>query len=228
MPEWLKASTTITPNLTLVDLLLRLAIALAAGWCISWVYRNTRPARDLTPSFPATIVLLAVLIAIVTPVVGDSAGRAFALVGALSIVRFRTVVRDTQDTAFVIFAVVIGMASGAGQPVVAAAGFVVVSLAAFLMRRRDVAVAGDDGMFDLSIRMALGQDLQTVLDTTLAPYVQAHRLVSLETSGKGTALDASYETRLKHTAAADEMVKALNRIEGVQSVGLKRRLDAET
>jgi len=51
----------------------------------------------------------------VTQVIGDNVARAFSLVGALSIVRFRTVVRDTQDTAYVIFAVVVGMAVGAND-----------------------------------------------------------------------------------------------------------------
>ena len=60
--------------------------------------------------------MLAIMIALVTQVVGNNAARAFSLVGALSIVRFRTVVRDIEDTAFVIFAVAIGMAAGASQP----------------------------------------------------------------------------------------------------------------
>ena len=61
-------------------------------------------------------MLLSILIAMVTQVIGDNVARAFSLVGALSIVRFRTVVRDTVDTAFVIFAVAVGMAVGAGHP----------------------------------------------------------------------------------------------------------------
>ena len=64
-------------------------------------------------------MLLSILIAMVTQVIGDNIARAFSLVGALSIVRFRTVVRDTQDTAFVIFAVAVGMAMGANNPWVA-------------------------------------------------------------------------------------------------------------
>ena len=64
-------------------------------------------------SFVVTLVLLTILIAMVTQVIGDNVARAFSLVGALSIVRFRTVVRDTQDTAYVIFAVAVGMAVGA-------------------------------------------------------------------------------------------------------------------
>ncbi len=65
-------------------------------------------------------MLLAVLIAMVTQVIGDNVALAFSLVGALAIVRFRTVVRDTQDTAFVMLSVVVGMAVGARAPWVAA------------------------------------------------------------------------------------------------------------
>src|SRR4051794_12126891 len=92
-----------------------LCAAFLGGLLVSAIYRGTRPRSRITPSFPPTLVLLAILIAMVTQVIGESLARAFGLVGALSIVRFRTVVRDTQDTAFVIFAVVVGMACGAGS-----------------------------------------------------------------------------------------------------------------
>ena len=100
----------------------------------------------------------------VTQVVGDNAARAFALVGALSIVRFRTVVRDTQDTAYVIFAVVVGMAVGAGNLWVAGIGIVVISAAAFAMKRRGPAGAAGNGdaPFTLRVRLGLGVDLQTL------------------------------------------------------------------
>jgi len=93
-------------------------------------FKRTQPADEIASSFPPTLVLLCVLIAMVTQVVGDNVARAFSLVGALSIVRFRTVVRDTEDTAYVIFAVVVGMAVGAGAPWVAVIGLAVVAVAA--------------------------------------------------------------------------------------------------
>ncbi len=80
-------------------------------------------------------MLLTVLIAMVMLVIGNSVARAFGLVGALSIVRFRTVVSDTRDTAFVIFAVVIGMALGAGSVVVVLAGIPVVGVLVILLDR---------------------------------------------------------------------------------------------
>ncbi len=95
---------------------LRLVTAMVLGGVVVFVYRRTRASNDTTPSFAVTLVLLTILIAVVTQVIGDNVARAFSLVGALSIVRFRTVVRDTQDTAYVIFAVAVGMAVGAGHP----------------------------------------------------------------------------------------------------------------
>ena len=112
-----------------------------AGGVVTLIYRFTRAADETAPSFTVTLVLLSILIAMVTQVIGDNVARAFSLVGALSIVRFRTVVRDTQDTAYVIFAVAVGMAVGAGHPGLAAGGLAVIGFAAFVMRKGVVAAS---------------------------------------------------------------------------------------
>ena len=111
----------------------RLVAALAMGALVAVIYKWARSSE--ASSFTATLVFLAILIAMVTQVIGDNIARAFSLVGALSIVRFRTVVRDTQDTAYVIFAVAVGMAVGAGHMVLALAGTAIVALAAAAMKR---------------------------------------------------------------------------------------------
>src|SRR6266705_2027586 len=94
--------------LSLLDLLGRLSVAFAFGCAAAGMhYVTSRPGgRRTDRSLLVTLVLLAVLIALVTIVVGTNVARAFSLVGALSIIRFRTVVEDTRDTAFVIYAVV--------------------------------------------------------------------------------------------------------------------------
>ena len=102
------------------------------GALVAVIYKWARSSE--ASSFTATLVFLAILIAMVTQVIGDNIARAFSLVGALSIVRFRTVVRDTQDTAYVIFAVAVGMAVGAGHMGLALAGTAIVALAAAAMK----------------------------------------------------------------------------------------------
>src|SRR3712207_7566184 len=100
-----------------------------------------RPPRSTL--FPYTTlfrsVLLAVLVALVTLVIGDSTARAFGLVGALSIVRFRTVVEDTRDTAFVIYAVAVGMAAGLGYYVAPLLATPLVVVGALAFRPRESA-----------------------------------------------------------------------------------------
>jgi hypothetical protein len=112
-------------------IVLRLAGALVLGAMVAVIYRWTRGDVAASESFTVTLVLLAILIAMVTQVIGDNVARAFSLVGALSIVRFRTVVRDTQDTAYVIFAVAVGMAMGASNATVGLVGLGTVGLAAY-------------------------------------------------------------------------------------------------
>src|ERR1051326_3867504 len=117
MPDFLNSPDAQKNAIHAAQVCGRMILAAALGFIVSFIYRKTRKPSEVVASFPTTLVLLCTLIAMVTQVIGESVARAFSLVGALSIVRFRTVVRDTQDTEFVIFLVVIGTAVGAAHPV---------------------------------------------------------------------------------------------------------------
>jgi len=223
MPDFLKSAFGSGPDVSPLDVLLRLVAALALGGVVAWIYCRTRKTTDVAASFPITLVFLSILIAMVTQVIGDNIARAFSLVGALSIVRFRTVVRDTQDTAYVIFAVVVGMAVGAKDPWVAVIGIAVVGLAAFVMMTRAAMRSSSQPELLLSLRVGLGHDLDKLLGGTLDVHLQERELMSIGTARQGVSLDVIYQTRLRPDGSADELVKALNRIEGVQSVQLQQR-----
>ena len=220
MPEALRESLLEFQTPPSLVVIVRLVVALALGAVVAIVYRKTRPAHDIAPSFTATLVLLSILIAMVTQVIGDNVARAFSLVGALSIVRFRTVVRDTQDTAFVIFAVAVG----AGSPWLALGGIAVVAVASLLMNRRGRTeeIAGPGEPFELLVRLGIGHDPQVVVGPTLDQHAARRRLMSIATSRQGLAVDATYRTDLRSDQAADALLRALNRLDGVQSVTLRR------
>jgi Domain of unknown function (DUF4956) len=205
--------------------LVRLVVAMLLGGVVMMIYRFTHAADETAPSLTITLVLLSILIAMVTQVIGDNVARAFSLVGALAIVRFRTVVRDTQDTAYVIFAVAVGMASGAGHPVLAVSGIGVVACAAFLMRRGAVASPARLEPYVLKVRLGTGFDASAVLGPALDAHLVARRVLSIETAKQGMALELTYRAALRSDDAAGELVKALNRLEGVQGIALQR-LDA--
>lgn len=199
---------------------LRLVAALALGALVAQIYRRAR--SEPASSFSATLVLLAVLIAMVTQVIGDNVARAFSLVGALSIVRFRTVVRDTQDTAYVIFAVAVGMAVGASSIWVAVAGMVVVAVAAVAMRPKAAVEVVIHRPYRLTVRVGVGHDPMALLGPTLDTHFSSRELVTVSTVRQGALMEVSFRTALRREETAPELVASLNRLEGVQGVTLTR------
>jgi uncharacterized membrane protein YhiD involved in acid resistance len=219
MPEFLRGELQAAGGPLVV--LARLVGSMLLGGVVAWIYQRTRPASDTSSSLSVTLVLLAILIAMVTQVIGDNVARAFSLVGALSIVRFRTVVRDTVDTAFVIFAVAVGMAAGAGHPSIAVSGIAVVGVAAWIMKKRQTGLESEI-TYLLQVRVGLGHDVESVLAPALSAHVRSRRLVAMSTAKQGMAIEAIYRIELQKEPSAGELLKALNRIEGVQSVSINR------
>jgi len=215
-------------QLPALEILVRLCLAAVFGGLVALVYRRSRHEVDITPTFPPTLVLLAVLIAMVTQVIGENVALAFSLVGALAIVRFRTVVRDTQDTAFVMLSVVVGMAVGARAPWVAVIGLALVAVVAVLMKPP---ATGDyiTGHLPLlvKIRIGLGHDAESLLGSTLDVYFSHRRMESIETTKHGVSIDVAYEAKLREPGTPEQLVRALNRIEGVQGVRVERCPAAE-
>lgn len=223
MFDFLKSHAESGPSINPLEVLLTLVCAMALGTVVAWIYRLTRKSSEISTSFPVTLVLLSILIAMVTQVIGDNVARAFSLVGALAIVRFRTVVRDTQDTAYVIFAVVVGMAVGARDLWVALIGIVVVGVAAYLMTTRARTLSVSQPEYLLTVRLAPGLELDKLLGTTLAQHVVERELMSVATKKDGGAVEATFETRLRQDTSPDKLVAALSGIEGVQRVEISRR-----
>jgi hypothetical protein len=219
MPEWLTRAFSSGGEIALDVLVVRLVAAFVAGVLVALVYALTHK-RDETyhSGFVTTLVLLAILIAMVTQVVGENVARAFSLVGALAIVRFRTVVADTRDTAFVIFAVVVGMAIGAGHFAVGAAGLVVASAAAFLVRPRGVR---DAAPWRLTLRIGIEHD-PARLDPVLARHFASRELVASSTTRQGAAIELAYLGRLAVTSTPAAVVAELNGTPGVQLAELTR------
>src|SRR5690348_42213 len=198
MPDFLGSSFQNAWNVNPAYVAVRLIVALLMGAAIAWIYDRTDRGGDRGMSFPTTLALLCALVAMATQVIGDNVARAFSLVGALSIVRFRTVVRDTQDTAYVIFAVVVGMAIGAKNPWVAIIGLGVVAFAAFIMMvLRRGQVVDEDPDYVLSLRVGLGQDLNKLLDGQCDPHISDRKLLSMGTGKQGIALTVIYQVRLR-------------------------------
>lgn len=189
----------------------RLLAALGLGLVVAAAHR--RLSRSSPSSFSTTLVMLSVLIAMVTQVIGDNVARAFSLVGALSIVRFRTVVRDTQDTAYVIFAVAVGMACGAANLGLALLGLGVTVAAALLTRTR-----ADTRAYVLDVRLSLGTQPDVAFGTELTERCETVEPLGAQTARQGAATEVSYRILMRRGHTPHALVTGINRREGIQAV----------
>jgi uncharacterized membrane protein YhiD involved in acid resistance len=223
MPEWLQDSIAGNGiSIPFNVLLARLAVSLVLGCAVASIYFiSQRKERSETFAFVTTLVLLTVLISMVTMVIGNSVARAFSLAGALAIIRFRTIVEDTRDTAFVIFAVVVGMAVGAGFLFIALAGIPVVALATFVLSLWGWArLKWTACNKRLTVRLRLGCNPEEVLGKSFEAHFDSTRLIAATTARQGSALDLTYQTRLRQRDSVIALVTELNGLEGVQAVEL--------
>ncbi|MEK7468377.1 MAG: DUF4956 domain-containing protein [Planctomycetota bacterium] len=228
MPEWMRdlmqgAGTAIPVHLAA----LRLFVAVVAGLVIAWVYRRcVSRAVATNDSFAMALVLLSTLVAMTTMVIGDNVARAFSLVGALAIVRFRTDVEDTRDTAFVIFAVVAGMAAGVGNWGLCAVGVPIVGVVALARAGASRIAAAEEGpggggpTQPLLVRIGTGDDPKAELEPAMKRHLEAVRLVRTATARQGAALELTYSVRLRAGSEAVPLVRELNAVKGVQHVEL--------
>ena len=224
MPDWLKdASSSTLAGLTVAAAALRLLAAVVIGFAIAASYRLSvrKPASEIQ-SFLTTLVLLSALVAMTAMVIDNNIARAFSLVGALAIVRFRTVVEDTRDTAFVIFAVVAGMAAGVGNWVLCAVGVPLVGVVALLCGRGAPRTAGAAAgpEMPLLVRIGTGDDPKAELEPALKSRVAALRLIRTVTARQGAALELTYSVRLADGGQAVALVRDINAVKGVQHVEL--------
>src|SRR5688500_19572219 len=94
------------------DIAISLTLSFVLSVMIGWVYRFTHRNVSSSQSYVHTLVILGMLISLIMLVVGSNIARAFALVGALSVVRFRNAIKETRDVGFIFLVMAIGMAAG--------------------------------------------------------------------------------------------------------------------
>ncbi len=212
--------TPVSPALLAV----RVGAAFAMGFLAAGIYALAcnRGGRRAEPAFLATLVLLSLLIALVTVVIGNNVARAFSLVGTLAIVRFRTVVEDTRDTAFVIYAVACGMCAGSGYLLgpLACAPLVLAATWLFSGRKKKTEGGGiPSGRLVLRLSSTMG--MEGAFKTALDQHLPSHHLLGVATARGGSSLDATYAVEFPPPEKVYVLVNTLSAIEGVQQVEVK-------
>jgi len=218
--DWLRFGTGgTTPPITVVlDLLLSYVLAQLVAWLYIWTHKGLSYSRNLTHS----LVLLSMVVTAVMLVIGDSVARAFGLVGALAIIRFRSVLRDARDTVFVFLSLTIGIAVGAHHYGIAVAAAVIVGLVAVQL---DLTGFGQRNTDTGVLRIRTRSEVESV-EALLTSWCRTHTLMSLKEATNGDS-EYSFDIRLYHPGDREELVAAVRSLEDTSNVSVALEERAE-
>lgn len=122
-------------DLTAEVIVLRLVVSAAIAAFVFLSYRLSHSGSIYSAKFNVSLAALTVITTTVMIVIGNNIALSLGMVGALSIVRFRTAIKDSRDTIYIFWAIVVGICCGSGDYLVAAAGSAVVFLLLLLFGR---------------------------------------------------------------------------------------------
>lgn len=109
-------------NLSVEDIALRIGFSVVMGMIIFLSYRLTHKGTIYSHKFNITLVTLTILTTTVMTVIGNNVALSLGMVGALSIIRFRTSIKDSRDTIYIFWTIIVGICSGVGDYAVASIG----------------------------------------------------------------------------------------------------------
>ena len=193
----------------LPTVIVSMLVGAAFGWAISWVYRRNYRGVMYSGNFAFTLIMMTLITTPVVLCIRNSFALSMGMVGALSIVRFRTAVKDPMDTAYMFWALTTGILLGAGQFVLAAVALVFIALLLTLMV--NIQSKGLNS-FLLVVRMTEEADRAV---SQVVGTIRVQKLKSKTVSHAG--VEATYEIR---TEKPDALLNKLRSIQGVQDATL--------
>lgn len=193
---------------TVMDVTLAMVLSFVLCGAVGVVYRTTHKGISYTQSYVQTLVMMGMVVALIMMIVGSNIARAFSLVGALSIIRFRNAVKETRDVGFIFFAMAIGMACGTRFYLLAVIATVVIGGAMYLMNRFDWFSRSVESHI-VKVQVPAGGDYSAALDSVFVEHTTDAELVSIESIRGGALNELLYSVRLKSGVGPGDLVTAL-------------------
>jgi uncharacterized membrane protein YhiD involved in acid resistance len=194
-------------------------IAFFLAQIVSGVYIMTFRGLSYSRSFVQGIPLGAVITSMLMLAIGDSIAAGIGLAGGLSIVRFRTTMRDPRDMMFIFAGLGVGIACGLGAFPAAIAGTLLFGAAALLLFWLSY---GSRSQFDGLVRLVApaDSDVSSAITAALKKHTKHFVLVTLRESSQGDRMEQAYQIRIPGSDARLALINDLAAIENVADISL--------
>ncbi len=209
--------TDLSGTFSTLDVIFTLTLSLVLSLLICSVYKATHRNISYSQSFVQTLVVVCMVIAVIMLIIGSNIARAFALVGALSIVRFRNALKETRDVGFIFLVMAIGMATGTRFYVLAIAATVAICTVIVLMSRLN-AFASKIQRQVVKVQVPPEGDFDSLVEDVLIKMTKSFDLVSTETIRSGALLELFYTVEMLKSSKPRDLVEALTAVNTGQRV----------
>ncbi len=197
-------------NLTPWSVGLALIFAFVVGMIIAFVYKRCYRGVLYSPNFAVTLVMMTLITTPVVMCIGSNIALSMGMVGALSIVRFRTAVKDPLDTAYMFWALTMGILLGAEQYIISLVVVAAISVILFVLNMLNF--SNPNGYL---LVLHYDEDAEYDINQQLRRSVKHRRLRSKTVTRAGAEM--TYEVRLDNK---QDLVALMLGINGVHDATL--------
>lgn len=198
-------------------LIMALLLAFACGHAIAWVYVLTHTSLSYSRSYVNTLIIMPVIVALVMMILSNNLVLAFGLMAIFAMVRFRSILRDTLDTAYVLAVIVLGLACGTLKFTSAIIGCVVTAAIMLYFRATNF---GARHRYNLIVNIQWvrpARDLEE-LRQLLRRHSRAAQCASQRSNEGYEGVDVSYRLLLRDPSKSDLLIDELRALNGVAKV----------
>ena len=193
-------------------------VSCLCSFVIGTTYRATHRTPGYSQSFIQTVTLISMITSVIMIVIGSNIARAFSLVGAMSIIRFRNAVKETRDVGFLFFGIATGMAAGTRFYSLAllSTGFICAIL--ILMNKLEFGRSTKPPEALLRVQVTAGGQPDSLLRPVLEELCETFSLVSVETAKQGLVLESVYCVQVKDGILPDKVIERVSEVNGNNKV----------
>ena len=197
----------LNPQLVAGSLILSFLLAMVFATVYQWTFRGFTYSR----SYIHTMVLGSMVTCMLIMSVGNSLARGMGILGTLAIIRFRTPVRDPRDAMFLFACLGIGIACGAGMPIVAVIGTVIINAGALILHWAPFASRREyEGLLRF-VMAANDTKAEQEVQAVLTRYCSSFFLLGMRDAEQGDCVEYSYQVRLLDPAYQRDLVETLKK-----------------
>ena len=198
-------------GISVTQILISMCITVLLSMFIYWVYKKTYSGVMYSKNFNITIMLISTVTSMVMMIIGSNLALSLGMVGALSIIRFRSAIKDPKDIGFLFWGIAVGLSTGTGIYIIGIIGSIFIAFLLFIFDRGIY----NDNCYLLIVK---GNDINfDKIESIIKEHTSKFNLKMKNSTDIFT--EATYEIKLKRNED-NEILKELKTIENIININI--------